>query len=334
MKHASISVFVPHLACPNDCVFCNQKRIAGTEKPIADIDGFLTAACEELSDRFDEVDIAFFGGSFTGIEEPEMRRYLSAAARAREKYKKITGIRLSTRPDYISEHILDVLEAYRVTTVELGVQSMNDDVLAASRRGHSARDTEKAVELIKKRAFALVLQFMPGMPKDTDETIFATAEKIISMKPDGVRIYPCVVIKDTELEDLYLRGEFEPLSVEKAADICAALIPRFEKEGIKVIRTGLHGSDLVKTQSVVAGPFHPAFGEIVYSKIYLNAALSLLEKEPPKSDTVLYVAEGKTSQMTGQKRVNLGILNKKYGVRFSVSEDGALKEFEVRSESK
>lgn len=334
MKHASISVFVPHLACPNDCVFCNQKRIAGTEKPIAVIDGFLAAACEDLSDRFDEVDIAFFGGSFTGIEEPEMRRYLSAAARAREKYKKITGIRLSTRPDYISEHILDVLEEYGVTTVELGVQSMNDAVLAASRRGHTARDTEKAVELIKKRAFSLVLQFMPGMPKDTDETIFATAEKIIAMKPDGVRIYPCVVIKDTELEDLYLRGEFEPLSVEKAADICAALIPRFEKEGIKVIRTGLHGSDLVKTQSVVGGPFHPAFGELVYSKIYLTAALSLLEKARPKSDTVLYVAEGKTSQMTGQKRVNLEILNKKYGVRFSVSEDGALKEFEVRSESK
>ena len=175
---------------------------------------------------------------------------------------------------------------------------------------------------------------MPGMPKDTDETIFATAEKIIAMKPDGVRIYPCVVIKDTELEDLYLRGEFEPLSVEKAADICAALIPHFEKEGIKVIRTGLHGSDLVKTQSVVAGPFHPAFGEIVYSKIYLAAALSLLEKALPKSDTVLYVTTGKTSQMTGQKRVNLEILNKKYGVRFSVSEDGALKEFEVRSESK
>ena len=334
MKHASISVFVPHLACPNDCVFCNQKRIAGTEKPISDIDGFLAAACEDLSDRFDEVDIAFFGGSFTGIEEPEMCRYLSAAARAREKYKKITGIRLSTRPDYISEHILDVLEEYRVTTVELGVQSMNDAVLAASRRGHTARDTEKAVELIKKRAFSLVLQFMPGMPKDTDETIFATAEKIIAMKPDGVRIYPCVVIKDTELEDLYLRGEFEPLSVEKAADICAALIPRFEKEGIKVIRTGLHGSDLVKTQSVVAGPFHPAFGEIVYSKIYLAAALSLLEKALPKSDTVLYVTTGKTSQMTGQKRVNLEILNEKYGVRFSVSEDGALKEFEVRSESK
>lgn len=334
MKHASISVFVPHLACPNDCVFCNQKRIAGTEKPIADIDGFLAASCEDLSDRFDEVDIAFFGGSFTGIEEPEMCRYLSAAARAREKYKKITGIRLSTRPDYISEHILDVLEEYRVTTVELGVQSMNDAVLAASRRGHTARDTEKAVELIKKRAFSLVLQFMPGMPKDTDETIFATAEKIIAMKPDGVRIYPCVVIKDTELEDLYLRGEFEPLSVEKAADICAALIPRFEKEGIKVIRTGLHGSDLVKTQSVVGGPFHPAFGELVYSKIYLTAALSLLEKVRPKSDTVLYVAEGKTSQMTGQKRVNLEILNKKYGVRFSVSEDGALKEVEVRSESK
>lgn len=333
MKHASISVFVPHLACPNDCVFCNQKRIAGAEKPIADIDGFLAAACEDLSDRFDEVDIAFFGGSFTGIEEPEMRRYLSAAARAREKYKKITGIRLSTRPDYISEHILDVLEEYGVTTVELGVQSMNDAVLAASRRGHTAQDTEKAVELIKKRAFSLVLQFMPGMPKDTDETIFATAEKIIAMKPDGVRIYPCVVIKDTELEDLYLRGEFEPLSVEKAADICAALIPRFEKEGIKVIRTGLHGSDLVKTQSVVGGPFHPAFGELVYSKIYLTAALSLLEKVRPKSDTVLYVAEGKTSQMTGQKRVNLEILNKKYGVRFSVSEDGALKEFEVRSET-
>lgn len=333
MRHASVSVFVPHLACPNDCVFCNQKRIAGKEKPVADIDGFLAAACENISDRFDEVDIAFFGGSFTGIEEPEMRRYLAAAAKAREKYKKITGIRLSTRPDYISEHILDVLEEYGVTTVELGVQSMSDGVLAASRRGHTSADTERAVNLIKKRDFSLVLQFMPGMPKDTDETIFATAEKILEMRPDGVRIYPCVVIKDTELESLYLRGEFEPLSVEKAADICAVLIPRFEKEGVKVIRTGLHGSDLVKTQSVVAGPFHPAFGEIVYSKIYLKNAISLLEKNPPKSDVALFVASGKKSQMTGQKRGNLEILNKKYGVRFFVFEDGALKEFEVGSET-
>lgn len=332
MKHASVSVFVPHLACPNDCVFCNQKRIAGTEKPVADIDGFLCDACEKLSDRFDEVDIAFFGGSFTGIEESEMRRYLSAAARARKKYGKITGIRLSTRPDYISEHILDVLEEYGVTTVELGVQSMNDAVLAASRRGHTAAATEKAVELIKKRDFSLVLQFMPGMPKDTDETIFATAGKILEMKPDGVRIYPCVVIKDTELEKLYLEGKFEPLSVERAADICAELIPLFEKAGIGVIRTGLHGSDLVKSQSVVAGPFHPAFGEIVYSKIYLKKAVALLDASSPKTDTVLLVAEGKTSQMTGQKKKNLEILNKKYGVRFSVRENSALKEFEVGSE--
>lgn len=332
MKHASVSVFVPHLACPNDCVFCNQKRIAGTEKPVADIDGFLCDACEKLSDRFDEVDIAFFGGSFTGIEESEMRRYLSAAARARKKYGKITGIRLSTRPDYISEHILDVLEEYGVTTVELGVQSMNDTVLAASRRGHTAAATEKAVELIKKRDFSLVLQFMPGMPKDTDETIFATAMKILEMKPDGVRIYPCVVIKDTELEKLYLEGKFEPLSVERAADICAELIPLFEREGIRVIRTGLHGSDLVKSQSVVAGPFHPAFGEIVYSKIYLKKAVELLDASSPKTDTVLLVAEGKTSQMTGQKKKNLEILNKKYGVRFSVRENSALKEFEVGSE--
>lgn len=333
MKHASVSVFVPHLACPNDCVFCNQKRIAGTEEPISDLDGFLDEACGNISDRFDEADIAFFGGSFTGIEESEMRRYLDSAVRAREKYKKITGIRLSTRPDYISEHILDVLGEYGVTTVELGVQSMNDEVLARSCRGHTAADTEKAVKLIKNRGFSSVLQFMPGMPADTDETIFATAEKILEMRPDGVRIYPCTVIKDTELEDLYLRGEFEPLSVEKAADICAELVPRFEKNGIKVIRTGLHGSDLIKSQSVVAGPFHPAFGEIVCSKIYLNEAVRLLDRERPATDTVLFVAKGKLSQMLGQKKNNLAFLEKKYGVRFSVSEDPSLEKFEVRSET-
>lgn len=207
---------------------------------------------------------------------------------------------------------------------------MFDDVLCASRRGHTAKDTELASELIKAFGFELILQFMPGMPTDTDDTIRKTAEKIISLKPDGVRIYPCTVIKDTDLEDLYNRGEFTPLSVEKAAEICADLIPEFEKNNIKVIRIGLHSSDLVKSQSVVAGPFHPAFGEIVYSKIYLKNAIALLDKNPPKKPVCFEIKKGCISKMTGQKRENIIKLEKKYGQKISIKEVPDLKDFEIR----
>ena len=333
MRHASIPIFVPHLACPNDCVFCNQRRIAGTQRPPDDLPGFLRAATQKLSDRFTEVDIAFFGGSFTGLSKSEMAEYLRPAAELRQTDGRITGIRLSTRPDYITPDILDFLLSYGVTAVELGAQSMSDEVLSASRRGHTAADTERAAELIKAYGFELVLQFMPGLPHDTPQSIEYTVRRINELRPDGVRIYPCVVIKDTALYDMYLMGEFVPLSVDDAADISARACELFMSSGIRILRVGLHSSDLVKTDSVAAGPFHPAFGELTAQRIYLRRARQLLQQTPAGQRVKLLVGKGQTSKMCGQHRQNLRILSAEFGIQVKVAEDPALKEYQIERTS-
>ncbi|PWM45677.1 MAG: radical SAM protein [Clostridiales bacterium] len=329
MSHASVPLFIPHLACKNDCVFCNQKRIAGTISAPSDPYGFFSAALKDIPHRFNEVDLAFFGGSFTGLDAKDMIFYLDAARRIKNENPAVTGIRLSTRPDYINTEILDILKSYGVTTIELGAQSMSDEVLKLSNRGHTSKDTEKATELIKKYGFELVLQFMPGLPGDTEETSIQTAEKIAALKPDAVRIYPCVVIKDTELESAYYDGDFNPLSVEQAVELCAKMVYIFEKSKIKIIRLGLHSSDLVKTQSVVAGPFHPAFGELVSQRIFYLNAEKMFSNNPPTSNSIIYVAPGCISKMVGRKRINIINLNKKFGVMFCVKEKPYLKQYEL-----
>ena len=321
-KHASIPIFVPHFACPNHCVFCNQKRISGASQPPSDLYGFLKAAAENLSSRFSEVDIAFFGGSFTGIPKPEMIHYLSAAKRIREEFPQITGIRLSTRPDYINEEILHLLLSYGVTAVELGVQSLDDGVLSLSERGHTAADTFRAVECLKSFPFELILQLMPGLPGDTGETIRKTAEQTVLLHPDGVRIYPCVVLRDTPLAKAYLRGDFSPLTVEEAVEISADLCPLFRANRIKILRVGLHSSDLVQNHGVHAGPFHPAFGELTEQVLYFRQICRLLENRllSGRKQAEILVAPGERSKATGQKRKNLILLQERYGVEFSVRE--------------
>lgn len=326
-KHATIPVFVPHLACPNQCIFCNQKKISGAKTPPENITPFLAEAVENLGDRFSSVDIAFFGGTFTAIEEDRMISYLEQANFFLRNSPRITGIRLSTRPDAISGHILDILEKYGVTAIELGCQSFDDGVLEKSQRGHTAKNTFDAVAMIKNRNFELVLQLMPGLYGDTDETIKKTFETALFLHPDGVRIYPCVVISETPLEDLYKRGEFIPLSVEKAVDICAKYVPKFEEKGIKIIKTGLHSSDLSQNGGVIAGPYHPAFGELVSQKIYLKKLLSTVSEN---DGGTIFVPQGDISKAVGNKRANLVFLEKETGRKFKVKEDCALKKGEIR----
>lgn len=320
-KHATIPVFVPHLACPNRCVFCNQKRISGAETVPLDPYPVLKAAASGLSPKFTEVDIAFFGGSFTGIPRETMISYLSAAVRVRDEFPHITGIRLSTRPDYIDEEVLSVLSSYGVTAVELGVQSLNDKVLALSGRGHTAEDTRQAVSLLKRFPFETVLQLMPGLPGDTRQTIFDTARSAAELKPDSVRIYPCVVLRDTPLCEAYLRKEFVPLPLGEAVEICADLVTFFREKQIKILRVGLHASDLVQNSGVVAGPFHPAFGELTEQTIYYRKIVSLLEKDRPAvaKRVRILVAPGEVSKAVGQKRGNLTALRERFGLDCFVS---------------
>ena len=331
-KHATIPIFVPHLACPNQCVFCNQEKISGTKTPPENISKFLENAANGLRGRFSSVDIAFFGGSFTGIEPERMISYLSQAKNFSASRPEITGIRLSTRPDYINREILELLKEYGVTAIELGCQSFDDNILEKTKRGHTSKDTENASRLIKEYGFELVLQLMPGLPGDTEESIRKTMTKTLDLAPDGVRIYPCVVISGTPLEKMYLNGEFKPLSTEEAVEIAAQYIPLFESKNIKVIKTGLHSSDLSQNEGVVAGPYHPAFGELVRQKIYLNKAEAELREMniEGKKTGIILVSIGNISKMTENKKSNLKTLFEKTGVCFSVKEDDSLRQDEIK----
>lgn len=318
MKKGNISIFVPHNGCPQQCSFCNQKTITGQAyQPAAkDVD---EAVQKALRKKGYEFEIAFFGGSFTAIDRAYMNELLDAA----EPYVKngaVKGIRISTRPDYIDDEILTLLKAKGVTAIELGAQSMDDEVLSANMRGHTAEDVVNASTLIKSYGFELGLQMMTGLYLDTDEKDIETARKIIELKPATVRIYPTVVLKGTYLEELYDGKIYRPSAVDDAAALCTKLLPMFEEEKIKVIRLGLHSSEEIK-KNMVAGAFHPAFGEIVQSRFMLNKVL-----EYPPDSYEIFVSPKTVSKLKGNQKRNVYFLmengyNVKYTVTDKVAED-------------
>lgn len=312
-KHINIPIFIPHLACPNDCVFCNQKRIAATEQAPTpeEVSQVIENALKTVSVSDDKCEVAFFGGSFTGIEKEQMCAYLEAASKFEGR---ISGIRFSTRPDYISEEIMEILKKYPVKTVELGMQSMDNKVLSLCNRGHKSNACNNAASLIRKNGYNLVLQMMTGLPGDTPEGAMNTAKAAADMKPDGVRIYPCVVVKDTELESMYNKGTYKPQTLEEAVGLCSELLLFFEEKNIPVIRMGLFSEQSFVENSIVAGPFHPAFRELCENSIYKKL---IEEKITPFSNCkslVIEVAKGKISAAAGQKNKNKKCFEKDYGI--------------------
>lgn len=305
--HANISVFVPHIGCPNRCSFCNQNHITGEcEAPTAKtVDDAVRDALK--SPKFDSsnTELAFFGGSFTAIKR-DYRLELLESAYKYVQNGTIRGIRISTRPDAISEEIIEELKNYGVTAIELGAQSMVDEVLTLNRRGHTADDVKKASNLIKRSGLQLGLQMMTGLLGDTDEGAMYTAKNIANLCPDTVRIYPTIVLKNTYLEKAFLEDAYKPQTVEDAATLCAKLLSFFESKDINVIRVGLHSID---NDAFVAGPWHAAFGEIVKSKIYLKEILTAL-KDKPKGNYEVFVNPSEISKAVGQKRANIEELSK------------------------
>lgn len=303
MKHYNIPIFVPHRGCPFDCVFCNQRHITGVLSEIAE-DEIVEIIENHLStipgDSF--VEIAFFGGSFTGIPREEMDRYLEIAYRYVKK-GAVSGIRLSTRPDYINEEILAHLAEFGVRAIELGVQSMDAEVLAASNRGHTPESVRLAARLIKDCGFELGLQMMTGLPKDTPEKSMKTADEIIALSPDCVRIYPTLVIADTRLEDMFNRGEYLPQTLDAAVELAANLIKKFSAHKINVIRVALATTDEISPGGkLVAGPFHSAFRELAESRIYyedIRRAISGMSR------AVVAVNPREISKAIGNKRENI-----------------------------
>lgn len=302
MKHKTIPVFVPHMGCPNDCSFCNQKKITGTQNTVTpkEADLQINKALKTIPKDTDCIEVGFFGGSFTGIDIELQKEFLQVA----KKYKdagEVREIRLSTRPDYVDENILAMLCDYGVTTVELGAQSMDDRVLLLNHRGHTSKDTECAAKLIKKKGIKLGLQMMTGLYGDNDETCIKSAEKIIALNPDCVRIYPTLVLSGTYLAELYKNGKYMPQTVDEAVSLGAELKSRFDKEGILVIRIGLMASDNINPDAdVVAGPYHPSIGELVKSEIYLKQILKEIN-----TDAEILVNEKDISAFVGNNKKNI-----------------------------
>lgn len=321
-KPLIIPFFIPHAGCPFTCVFCNQWKISGQEESIKpeEIDRYVEAYLQKSSswsERYCE--IAFYGGSFTALPLDVQIGFLEAAAEQKKK-GRIKGIRLSTRPDFIDRQILERLMSYGVTTVELGVQSLVDEVLTKSCRGHSVADTDRALKLLRDYPFQVGYQLMLGLPGDSFVFARLTAERTVAAQPDVVRIYPTLVLKGTELARWYDEGKYTPWSLQNAVEMAAYWLGVFSLYQIPVIRLGLHASEnLSLEKDLVAGPYHPAFGELVESRLMLEQIKQGLAKLGIKAgigeELTLSFSPRDYSKVVGQKRSNLLFLQEKYHFR-------------------
>lgn len=326
LTHSNISIFVPHVGCPNMCSFCNQRHITGkfTAPQIKDIVNAVNIAVASKNYDPHTTEIAFFGGSFTAINRNYMLELLKTAKHFID-IGVVAGIRVSTRPDAIDSEILTVLKEYGVTSIELGAQSLDDVVLKLNNRGHTASDVVNASNLIKSFGFSLGLQMMTGLYGDCDEFAIKTAQEIIKLQPDTVRIYPTIVLKNTDLAALYIDKKYKPQALEPAVDLCSKLLLMFNEANINVIRLGLHS---IEENSYIAGPWHPAFSELCYSKVYLDNAKKILVDS---GSYILYVNPSAVSKMIGQRKSNINIL-KNLGFDCIVKSDNSCAQYEIKVE--
>lgn len=320
MKHYNIPIFIPDYACPHQCLFCNQKKISGHKKipSIQEIKNIVDIHLSSIPQDNSHIEIAFFGGNFTGIKLEYQKQLLESV----QQYIVggfVDSIRISTRPDFIDQKILKLLKKHNVKTVELGVQSFDDEVLFLSNRGHSAKDIEKASEMILNSGFKLGLQMMIGLPGDTIVKSRNTAERIIELGAESTRIYPVLVIKETGLELLYRSGKYFPLSLEEAVNWSKELIIIFENSGINILRVGLHPSEgLLNGNNIVAGPFHVSFRELAETEIWREIIESMVEQRDG-ANVYITVPSDQINYAIGFKSKNREILKKSFtNVKFKV----------------
>ncbi|MGA1864199.1 MAG: elongator complex protein 3 [bacterium] len=340
MRYKILPIFLPHLGCPHKCVFCDQKTITGDNSKIS-----IKKICEEIetfclvpdsaSSSKVRKEIAFYGSSFTAIPERLQRELLDPAFHMLEK-KRIDGIRISTRPDYCTSNIIDLLKEYRVETVEVGVQSMDHEVLRRSGRGHGPEECIQALNTLKNKGFVTGVQLMPGLPGEDRKSFLTTIYNVISLRPEFVRLYPALVIKGTPLEELFQKGLYNPLSLTDAISLCKDGIKLLRGSGIKIIRCGLQPTpSLQREGAICAGPFHPAFGELVESEIifdHINGCIhENIESSNIKESIVIQSSPGQFSILKGQGGKNLERLRGLYpDLRISMKQDTLLPEYLIR----
>mgnify|MGYP000891907678 FL=1 len=317
-KMKIIPIFVPHIGCPNDCVFCNQRRITGQKNVVAGKE-YVRSIVEEYIKTIDkdtDKEIAFFGGSFTAIDIKVQEELLSVT----KHYKDlglVSRIRCSTRPDAINDEILQLQKRYGMDIIELGIQSLDDEVLKLSNRGHNKGQSLEASRLIKEHGFILGHQIMPGLPGSNREKDIKTCIESIEMKPDMVRIYPTLIINDTRLYDMYEEGLYKPLTLYEAVEISAYIYSLYQVNNINVIRIGLQNTDSINEgEDVKAGPFHPAFRQLVEERIYYTALLSCLsEKNLEGKHIVIHSPDNLISYFAGQNRANINKLKEELSIK-------------------
>lgn len=320
MRKYNIPIFIPHEGCPHDCLFCSQRKITGVQSSVTPSDAkrLIGEYLSTIPNTDCEIEIAYFGGSFTGLDLSLQREFLAAAASFSDP--RITGIRMSTRPDYITGEILDQCAEFGVNAIELGVQSTDDRILMLNRRGHDFYDVVHAADMIKAYGFELGLQMMLGMYGSTPETDIKTCDDIIALSPKSTRIYPTLVLSGTDLERLYNSGEYTPYSLETALSAAADCLERFRSSDIDVLRVGLYSSDELRADgNIVSGPFHPAFGELTENLIYRRK----IEKEIINRglhDCVYEIAapSSEISKIIGQKKSNKIYFKENYGVELKL----------------
>ena len=331
-KEYIIPIFVPHLGCPNACVFCNQTKITGKQTQVTakDVEETIEDYLKSFKNKESKVEVAFFGGSFTAIEEEKQIELLEAAFKYVEK-GQVDSIRISTRPDAIDKHILKRLKKYKVKTIELGVQSSNNYVLARAKRGHNFEDVKKASKLIRFYGFTLGHQMMVGLPESTALDEVNTARDLIKLKPKIVRIYPVLVIKNTKLEEDYKNGDYDALSVIQAVERCSEIADLFNKHKVNIIRIGLQNTDEItdpnnENSEVVAGPYHPAFRQLVEGRLWYDAIVSEIKKCNTKVKVVEIKANPEdVNNIIGHKKENINKLSDLYDVEVILKSDENIK---------
>ena len=336
-KFYTIPFFIPHLGCPFSCIFCGQKKISGRTKAVLprEIAPTIEKYIKTIPKNNTHREVAFFGGSFTAIPIEEQTAYLKEVIPF-IKSGDIQGVRLSTRPDFIDTKIFRNLKKYNVNTIELGVQSMSEDVLKKAKRGHTAKDVKKASGLIKKMGFNLGHQLMAGLPGSSLRKEIMTAKAVIKMKADEVRIYPVIVVRGTALETMYRKGLYKPLEEEEAIARCAELVKLFRRNRIKVLRCGLHPSrGFLSGKDMIKGPFHEAFGQKVESFIYGEILKKFIdrEKKPGRIKRIIFHPKA-TASVIGHKRHNAAYIERITGNFKMFSSSCALSEGELIAEYK
>ncbi|QXE88981.1 radical SAM protein [Geomonas subterranea] len=325
MRPLLVPFFISHQGCPHRCVFCDQERVAGAAAGLP-TPGHLLRRIEEyrLGAPARQLEVAFYGGTFTALPRRDQEglllplQPLLAAGIVR-------SVRLSTRPDAVDPDTAAFLKEHGVATVELGVQSLDPEVLLLSGRGHGPCEVELSVAVLKRAGIEVGLQLMPGLPGDTPQRSLVSLRRALALKPAFLRIYPTLVIEGTELARRYREGSYHPLSLPQAVSLCKEMLVAAGEAGVPVIRFGLQPtSELDSPGVVLAGPYHPAFGQLVESELCFDRMSALLEGIPAGSRVTFGAPQGRVSDLVGQSRGNLRRLVANYGVNPSVSEDTAL----------